>query len=348
MLPAMRIIDGPIFKKFLFFFLSFTVFLLSQEIEEKSCAASSISENHDVCNLSAIYNSIYSYHLPEEILQDFLGGRGFDYPKEYTLEEFGKLNADINDLFQAIMDSNPVKANLAIISAGSPGAGKTMLMKQKAEASAKEGFAFSYVCPDDFLLRGLKRTYASDIEAEDSLSQKVAYTKWRPASNAAAHIVLANLIKDKYAFYFGTTCSSPMTYKFFEFLKKQGYKIKVIHLSASDKVRWDSIQERDKSFIQTTKEDIYEKGLMMPQRINDVFLKYADEIEFYYRRTVASDAVHAATWIKTEGAPFSGELAIFNERAYKGVKEVHNAAVAILQRPELQWEDTVEPVSAVR
>ena len=69
-----------------------------------------------------------------------------------------------------------------------------------------------------------------------------------------------------------------MTYKFFEFLKEQGYRIRIIHVSASDDVRWGSIQERDQSFVQTTEEDVRMKGLMVPQRITDTFLTHADEI----------------------------------------------------------------------
>jgi hypothetical protein len=54
----------------------------------------------------------------------------------------------------------------------------------------------------------------------------------------------------------------------------------LIHVSAPDDVRWGSIQERDKTFVQTTEQDIKEKWLLLPQRINDTFLKYADRLSF--------------------------------------------------------------------
>ena len=309
----------------------------------------SSSASYDVCDLDAIYNSTYSYSLPKGVLQDFLSGKAFDYPTVYTSDEAAKLNADINELFQTMMDSNPVRDNLAVISAGSPGVGKTTLLRQKLEAAAKDGSNFPYVCPDDVCLKGQTRTYVADVEASDGSfkAREEAYTKWRPASNAATHLLLANLIKDKFAFYFGTTCSSPMTFNFFEFLKEQGYRIKVVHVSASDEVRWGSIQERDKSFVQTTEEDVREKGRMVPERINDTFLKYADEIEFYYRPSVASDAILAATWVKAQDEASTAKLTVLNKEAYEGVKAVHNAAVEALQKPELKWEKTVEAASSI-
>lgn len=184
-------------------------------------------------------------------------------------------------------------------------------------------------CPDDVCLKGQTRTYVTDIEAgNDSHNvRESAYTKWRSGSNAATHLLLANLIREKYGFFFGATCSSSMTYKFFEFLKEQGYRIKILHVSANDKVRWGSIQERDKTFVQTTEEDVCEKGLMVPQRINDTFLKFSDEIEFYYRDGVSQGATLAAQWIKNEDTSKSaGTLRIIDPEAYEGVKAVHNTA----------------------
>ena len=303
----------------------------------------------DICNLKEIYNREFTYFFPKEIIEGFLSGKAFDNLKKYTSDEAKNLNDDINELFQAMMNFNPISNNLAVISAGSPGAGKTTLLRQKLEAAAKDGSNFAYVCPDDVCLKGQKRTYVTNVEGSDKSleSRKEAYTKWRPASNAAAHLLLANLIKDKFAFYFGTTCSSPMTYKLFEFLQKKKYKIKVVHVNASDDVRWDSIKKRDKSFVQTTEIDIREKGEMVSMRINDTFLKYADEIEFYYRFSVDSDAILAATWVKAHDEGSTAKLTVLNREAYESVKAVHNAAVEALKKPDLKWEETVEAASFI-
>ncbi|NGX31338.1 MAG: hypothetical protein K940chlam8_00704 [Chlamydiae bacterium] len=306
----------------------------------------------DICDLSLIYKEdlSYSYSLPENILISFLHGKAFDYPNFYTHDELEKLKADINDLFHEIMSKNPVKNNIAIISAGSPGSGKTTLLWQKLQEETQAGYNYAHVSPDEVCLKGQKRTYVADIEAGDRSKEarEQAYTKWRPGSNAATHLLLANLIRKKYAFYFETTCSSPQTCKFFEFLKKQGYRIKILHVIASDKVRWDSIQERDKTFIQTTEQDIREKGLLVPQRINDTFLKYVDEIEFYYRKEVSQDALLAARWIKNDDTFESlGTLKVINSEAYENVKATHNIAIEILDKPELKWEATIESVSSI-
>ncbi len=331
-------------------FLSFIGIAEAQDTyEEKNM--SSTSSLKDVTDLSLIYNPDYSYSLPENVLQSFLLGKSFDNPDVYTSEELEKLKADINEIYQTIMSSNPVKTNLAIITAGSPGSGKTILLKQDLQRNLSEKkISYAYICPDDVCLKSQKRTYVADVQANDDslMTRQNAYTKWRPGSNAANHLILANLIREKFSFYFGTTSSSPHTDKFFEFLKSHGYQIKILHISAPEDVRWGSIQARDKTFVQTTEEDVEEKGLLVPQRINDTFLKYADEIEFYYRKGVSEDAILAAKWLKSNDSSESkGTLEIINFEAYKGVKTIHNAAIDALNIPELRWEKTIEAESKI-
>lgn len=59
-------------------------------------------------------------------------------------------------------------------------------------------------------------------------------------------------------------------------------------ISCHDKTRFSC------NSVQTTEQDVREKGLLLSQRINDTFLKYVDEIKFYYRDGVKQDAVLAA------------------------------------------------------
>ena len=306
--------------------------------------------SNDVCNLSLMYNESYQYSLPEKILKGFLSGKAFDNPEEYTGEESGRLRLDINGLYESILETNPAKENLAIITAGAPGAGKTVKLRQDLEANASKGTNYAYICPDDVCLKNQTRTYVADIGSSDEsmADRQNAYNKWRPASNAATHLILGNLIREKYAFYFGSTSSGPATGKFFEFLKAQGYTIRLIHVSAPDDVRWGSIQERDKTFVQTTEQDVKEKGLLLPQRINDTFLKYADQIEFYYRDDVKQDAVLAARWLRNEDvSEFAGTLQILEPKQYEQIKLVHDDAVRVLKKHELLWEDAVESKSKV-
>ncbi len=126
-------------------------------------------------------------------------------------------------------------------------------------------------------------------------------------------------------------------------MKKHDYEIRLIHVTASDDVRWASIQERDKKFIQTTEKDVREKGDLLPQRINDTYLAYADSIEFYYRDGVNEQANLAATWTRrSKEQNASGTLTITDEASYRKIKNIHNAACAKLKKPELNWENTVE------
>jgi hypothetical protein len=306
--------------------------------------------NTDVCQYSLIYNEHYQYSLPQKILESFYSGKAFDCPTELSPEDSEKLRLDINDLFQKIITSHPPKEKIAVISAGAPGAGKTMKMLQDLKGSEffSRHYEYAYICPDDVCLKSQTRTYVSDLAKSDQsieARQKV-YNKWRPGSNAATHFILANLIRENYAFYFGTTSSGPATGKFFEFLKKQGYIIRLIYVAAPDAVRWASIQERDKTFVQTTEEDVKEKGLLLPQRINDTFLKYADIIEFHYRDKVNEDAQLAALWIrKPEGSNKLGTLDIIDDEAYLKIKTIHDLAAKSLNRPDLDWTASVEETS---
>jgi predicted ABC-type ATPase len=307
--------------------------------KEKYSMANPVSFN--ACDLSLIYNADYSYSLPQPVLEKFLSGKEFDYPNLYTDSESKALQADINDLYQDILLANPVKKELAVITAGAPGSGKTTVLKRHLQIQALLGRNYAYICPDDVCLKSQRRTYVADIAGSNQSmeAKKSAYNKWRPGSNAATHLILAHLIREKFAFYFGSTSSGPATGKAFEFLKKQGYKIKLIHVSAPDDVRWSSIQERDKTFVQTTEKDVKEKGLLLPQRINDTFLKHADEIEFYYRDAANNKAVRAAIWIRNEGG---AQLHVIAPEPYAKIKAIHDAAAKSLGRPDLYWESTVE------
>lgn len=297
---------------------------------------------YDVCDVNRLYDSQsgFQFSLDRPLLESYLSGNSFDYKTEYTADELAREKADIRDIFQKIIAQNPVKEQVAIITCGAPGAGKTTLIKQDRQKAFESGRSIAYVCPDDVCLQGQERTYKSEVK---SLGLKEAYRKWRPASNAANQLILGNLVREGYAFYFGSTSTSPFTYKFFQFLKDKGYRIKLIHLSSDDSVRWESITTRDKEFVQTSEADIVSKGKTVPERIRDTYLKYADEIAFYFRPNVASDAIHAATWIKTSAAneAVMGQLEIKDRQSYDAVVRVHNAGCKALAKEELSWDKTV-------
>jgi len=296
----------------------------------------------DICELDPIYSNQFTFSLPRTELEKQLSGIAFDHKEPYTKKELEDLCADINNLYLKILDENPVQEKVAVMTAGAPGAGKTFKIKQDRLAEQEStGKVFAYTDPDDVCLKNMSRTYQVDIQCgEESFEiRKAAYDKWRSGSNAANNLFLANLIHAGYGFYFGTTATSPYTWIFFEFLKNQGYEIRLIHVSAPDDVRWASIKERDKEFVQTTEKDTAEKGLLFPQRIADTYLKYADQIDFYYRDGVHKDAELAATWKKKDR-----NLEIHDPSAYQEIKALHNQMVEELGEPrlDLKWEVTVE------
>lgn len=300
-----------------------------------------------VCDLSPIYSDSFNYSLPKKILESFFSGVAFDNKTPYSPEERTRLEADIDRIYRNILAQHPPSSQVALITAGAPGAGKTTKLEQILAEEQREGRSYGYTDPDAVCLKQFATTFQVDIASDGSPeARKAAYDKWRPGSNAGAQVILANLIREKVAFALGTTATSPATHFFFDFLKKRGYSITLIHVSAPDDVRWQSIQERDKTFIQTTEEDTCEKGLLLPQRINDTFLKYADRIEFHYRGGVKEDAQLGAIWTRNPaGAQILGSLKVVDPERYEKIRAIHNAGVALLQKPELSWEETVEKQS---
>ena len=264
----------------------------------------------DICDLDALFEG-YKYCVPKKVMQDFLAGTAFGRKVAYTPDEIVRLKEDIYAIYDEIMRQNPLQEQVAVITAGSPGAGKTTLMRQHLEEASREGKKFAYVDPDDVCLKKMDKTWGKELQqelgtiadSEDRLeaeksARKKGYEKWRPGSNAAAHITLAHLIRQKINFYLGSTSSSDLTANSFKFYKEQGYRLHLLHITAPEDVRLGSVRERDKHFVQCTEKDVKEKALLVPQRITDTYLKYADRIYFYYRTEVKAKAIHTATWIR--------------------------------------------------
>lgn len=303
----------------------------------------------DPCDLSHIYDgNNFNYVIDKQVLEKCRQGDCFGWEIPYTREETELLDEDIRSLYYQVINNNVAKKKLAVITAGSPGTGKTTLMKQHLNEKNKR---FAYICPDDVCLKGMQRTYVKDLQSnlmqlslDDTLRdvikvKQLAYDKWRSGSTIALHIILAHLIRQEYGFYFGATSSPPETADFFDFLKKRGYDIHLLHVTAPENMRWNAIKERDKAFVQTTEEDILKKGKLVPQRINDTYLKFADQIDFFYRQKIHDKAVLGAVWKKNPHDPreSKGVLEIVNSDIYKKIQQAHNAMCLSLGREDLLW-----------
>ncbi|MCI0381881.1 MAG: zeta toxin family protein [Chlamydiae bacterium] len=242
------------------------------------------------------------------------------------------------------MSTNPKSDEPPIFktTAGAPGAGKTKILGE-----VQKDTGFPYLCYDNVGLKNM-RIYNKKIEHSDGSKEAhlQIYNYCRPGANAFTEILKAHFIKQQISVLFDSTSTSPHIGTFFDFLKKQGYRIEIIYVAAPDDVRWESIKKRDKEFVQTTEQDIVEKGKLLPQRIPD-YLKYADKIDLYYRGKVDNPAVLTATWEKTMLFQKKGKLQIIDQQHYENVKKIHNEAIKVLNKPELSWENTVEANSVI-
>ena len=295
----------------------------------------------DLFNLDAIYNAQYSYSLPRKVLEGF--GKGLGFPEntvEYTPAEIEALKADIQEIWTRISSRELSLSKEIILTAGAPGVGKTTLIRGLWE-NQDGNLVLAYTCPDDVCLKEMRRTYGVMVAQDNSPEgQRKAYNKWRAASNYAHHLITAHLIRQHRSFFFGTTASGDKTGNFLEFLKKNGYLIEILHVTAPDQVRFDSNAKRDQTFIQTTDQDVLNKQLLVHQRIQDTFLKYADRINFYFRKGVDQAPILAATWIRQENG--KGKLEIFDEKVYQELRDLHDHVCDGMKKPELKWANTVD------
>ncbi len=331
----------------------------------------------DICDLDQIYQQNgFHYSLPRHMLEKYYQGKYFPDSVGYDAEIKAKVVQDTNSMYQTILAKNPAHEKIAVITAGSPGSGKTWRMRADLKEQEK---SFAYIDPDDVALKsGMVITYLTELaegleeikktpcvspeekralerigkKAYASPEEKLTaekefrtamYNKYRDGSNFATHVILAQLIKSGTAFYYGTTSSSPASAFFYKFLKDNGYTIRMLHMTAPDDVRWASIKERDKTFVQTTEADIRDKAYMVPERIDDTYLKYADTIEFCFRDGVHKSGVHAATWTRTQDG--KGVLVIHDKEAYAQVKKTHD--VLCKGKENILWKNTVEQKSEI-
>ena len=87
----------------------------------------------NVTDLSAIYTDNFTYCIPETVLRKFMEGDIFGRTEKYTDEEFARVVEDAQAIFDSVMESDPDEKRVCIITAGPPGAGKTVLLEQVLE-----------------------------------------------------------------------------------------------------------------------------------------------------------------------------------------------------------------------
>lgn len=301
----------------------------------------------DIFNFSEIYNEQAQYHIEKKQIEEWLVGEGFDNSEFYSIADQENLRRDIMDMVDDIVIPDEIKMspnrftnNLRfLLTAGAPGAGKTTVLRAEIERRKSLGEFYCYVCPDDVCLKNMHATFCSmrsvlNASAPDDAlhTAKRCYNKWRPGSNAAAHLLSAHLLRGRFPVAFGTTSTSSLTSRSFSHVKKLGYKIEVLFVVAPDAVRNDSIKVRNRRFYQSTEKDNQEKALFLIDRVKDSFVPYADEIHFYWRESFDQGAILAASWKRKgelpeyqSGVDFlldESQIEVFNKGCYDAfVKE---------------------------
>jgi predicted ABC-type ATPase len=298
-------------------------------------------DTRDICNISRIYTADYQYFLSPKELEELMSGKAIAHPCKYSTEEQKNLQEDIQDIYRTTISEYSAEKSsarpIAIMTAGASGAGKTTLLKQKLDKHKSWQNDYVYLCCDETCLKNQIRTYQKDLQNCDrSLSsQQNIFNKWRPSSHAILHLILGNLIREKKSFYLGSTCTESYTEQLFQFLKKNGYQIQILYVATPDSIRWQSIQERNKTFVHgfsSTEEGTKEHALHLAQQVH-TFPVYADEITFYYRKSLQGSVNLAARWTNQHS------LQIFSPDDYTEIKKIHNSVIKTLKRPDLNWEN---------
>lgn len=267
----------------------------------------------DLYEFSQVYNQRFSYWIEEKTVLSWLQGKGYDNRETYTEVDHENLRLDLDDLSMHVVSEELLNKGAAaslhdthklfLVTAGAPGAGKTRVLRDDLKKRAQEGKMLCYVCPDDVCLQHMRRTYRTMRSFRNSIepqsfvpTARRAYDKWRPASNAAAHLLLANLLARGFPIALGSTSTSPLTMRAFSQIKHLGYRLELIYVAAPDNVRWKSIKERDRRFVQVTEKDTLNKAKDLMTRIYDSYLTYADHIDFYWRPVWNEGAILVARW----------------------------------------------------
>lgn len=268
----------------------------------------------DLYHFQHVYNSSFNFTIEQSSIESWLKGEGFDNDEPYSITDQENLKRDLNDLSQEVIPLELLKhqrskeqskciPKLFLVTAGAPGAGKTKLLYAQLQKRHQLGEMYCYVCPDEVCLKRMRRTYNSmrsflnHTAPEDAMMiAKRCYNKWRPASNAAAQLILAHLLQGRYPIAFGSTSTSNWTGRTFSFVKSLGYNLEILFVSAPPQVRQDSVRERSQRFSHCSELDLYEKEHLLNARILDSYLPYADTINFYWREHLHQEAMLVARW----------------------------------------------------
>jgi len=236
--------------------------------------------------------------------------------KEYSDSEKQRIGLDLRNISETCFwEQKPVESQPTYVAtAGGPGAGKSTILETFLQGHPN----FIYADPDPRALKFMANTYLQSLTyyhiSQSSSYPDIlesAYQKWRAASNYIACKIINDAFAQNYNIAHGTTSTAKQVEDMYKRLKEKNYKIILLLCGSTDQNRINSIQNRAKTqgFVQSTPEDVINKGKLFPQRF-PVYFTYADEIEIYWTEDFTKGNIKAATFSPDKG------ISIVNKEAY--------------------------------
>ena len=229
--------------------------------------------------------------IPEDVVQSLRS--------PYSEEEQNLLDADFEYIRQLVFRGKRTPQDrkpIYLATAGGPGARKSTILESYIYNKAE--FANTvYVDPDQRALKFMGNTFYDQSLNNFKISQskdypsaqKAAYDYWRAGSNYIANALLNEAVAGGYDIAHGTTLTGPHSGALLKKLKDAGYQIVLVLCGAEDELRMDSVRHRNEvqGFYQTDPEDVKEKALLFPQRLEDYFA-HADELWIHWSEQLNS------------------------------------------------------------
>lgn len=255
-----------------------------------------------------------------KFIESFLNG--------YSEEEKEKIKKDLKIVesvtFDMAKSNNASSTPVYLATAGSPGSAKTTTLEAYLRQNQLEHYV--YADPDQVSLKNMNFTYRKSltnfdfaVASSNHMTLKLAYDKWRGASNYLYHEMLQIAFGNndgagpRYSVAHGTTSTSPHAASLYQKVKALGYKINLLLCYSQDETRKQAVARREKeqAFVQTDPNDVISKGTDFSKRF-DIYFNYADEIHFYWNDglTHGNLPMPCASFTRTADGPV---LTVLNE-----------------------------------
>ncbi|MBI1214338.1 MAG: AAA family ATPase [Alphaproteobacteria bacterium] len=258
---------------------------------------------------------------------------GTEQAVQYTLRDRWIITQELDRIYRLMTkDLKPReegKPKKFYMTAGGPGAGKTVLVRAMQENGGPLSQAV-HVDPDE-VLKSFKpyRDMVNGMGGSDA-ARAMAYTYWRWASVYMANTIINKLSADGHDIVFGTTGTSPGMPKIYSAAKAAGYETHVMICHAGEGVRLDGVAQRfaqERRF--TPEEDAKNKGNRMFPEMATVHFANADHVSLYWRGGNAPPVLAA------ESA--EGKIIVQDDAARKAFE-----TELMLRKPDSTWAQLVD------